>query len=321
MKNKDYYQILGVGEQATEDEIKKVYRNLAKKYHPDANPGNKEAEEQFKAISEAYSVLSDAQKRQKYDQLRRLGAFEDGRGFNFNGFDFSNFRTGEGAHSPWNSQGNSGDAFFEDILGSGGLDSLFGSLFEQGGRKRQQTRRAPAKGRDIEVEVEIPFELAVQGGKHTFSVSGLGRSSQNKTFTVKIPVGIQTGNRMRLKGQGGAGRNSQTAGDLWITIRVGTHPYFQLEGHDIHSNVTINIIQATLGTTVKIKTITDKTVELKIPAGTQPGRIFRLPGMGVATESQRGDQYVHVQVEIPTNLSQAGVELLQKFAHSANLSR
>jgi molecular chaperone DnaJ len=125
---------------------------------------------------------------------------------------------------------------------------------------------------------------------------------------------------LRLKGQGAAGRSAQTAGDLWIAILVGSHPYFRLEGNDIHSNISINMIQAALGTSVKVKTISDKTVELKIPAGTQPGQIFRLPGMGVQSETNRGDQYVHVLVEIPTSLSRNEAELLQEFARTANLS-
>ncbi len=309
MANKDYYDILGVGEKASVNEIKTAYRNLAKKYHPDANPGNKAAEEKFKGISEAYTVLSDPKKRAQYDQMRRLGAFDSAGGFDFNraGNPFG----GGGSSFFWQSGGGSGN-IFEEIFGSGGFDSIFNTGFSP------RQRHSP-KGQDVEVTVQIPFDLAVNGGTHSFKLSGGTHFDSSKTFNLKIQPGTISGTRMRLQGQGGtAGRNG-TAGDLMVTISVAPHPDFRMEGLDIHSDITINFVQAALGTAVKIQNVYNKTIELKIPPGTQPDRIFRLPGLGIASTSRIGDHYVHVKVSIPASLNDEQRDKLREFARSANL--
>lgn len=340
MPNKDYYEILGVSESASDSEIKRAYRDLAKKYHPDTNAGDKNAETRFKDISEAYSVLSNPQKRQQYDQMRRLGAFSGGNGFNFNGSDFGGFRNAQGGFNQTFSGGDS-SSIFEEFFGSGGFGNIFGSMFEQGGQGGRRAHRAQ-KGQDVEVEVEIPFDLAVSGGNHTFSLRksevcsacngsgkrqgytcpdciGSGRIDKTKKYTVKISPGVDSGTKMRLKGQGNSGVAGGAPGDLMITIRVGKHPRFRREGLDVHSDITVNMIQATLGTSIKVQTISGKTVELKIPAGTQPGRSFRLRGMGIQGNSGKGDHIVHVQISVPAKLSRKSRELLINFAREAKL--
>jgi len=372
MPNKDYYEILGVSENATANEIKSAYRSLAKKYHPDANPGDASAEARFKDISEAYSVLSDPKKRENYDQMRRLGAFGGTNGFNFQEFDFSSYGKG--------SQRGGASSIFEELFGPGGLGNIFSSMFDRGERTRQE-RRGPQKGQDLETEIEIPFDLAISGGKYNFTIrktdscttcngsgarpgsklrscpqcggtgtvtlgqggfsvgrtcprcygrghlvdspcptcGGAGQLEKNKTYTIKIPRGIESGTRMRLKGQGNAGVAGGTAGDLWVTVRVGGHNCFRREGLDIHSDVSINMVQAALGTSVKVKTIDGKTVELKIPAGTQNTRTFRLRGLGIQSKTGGGDQFVHVNVLTPTGLSKNEEKILREFAREAKL--
>jgi DnaJ-class molecular chaperone len=308
MANKDYYNVLGVSEKASESEIKSAYRKLAKKYHPDANRGDAKAEAQFKDISEAYSILSDPQKRQKYDQMRRLGAFGDGHGFNFDGF---NFRTSRG---PRSGGFGGGGSIFEEMFGSGGgLGDIFGSMFGDEGRQRSR----PVRGQDLQTEIEIPFDLAISGGKYSFSVR---KQSGTKTYTINIPKGVSSGHRMRLRGQGEAAYSGGTAGDLLITIQVAPHPEFNREGLDIHSEVSINIAQATFGSVTKVKTVDGRTVELKIPAGTQSGRIFRLRKMGVSTRDSTGDHLVHVNVLTPTRLTRKQENILKEFAEEAKLA-
>lgn len=290
--NKDYYQILGVTESSSDSEIKSAYRTLAKKYHPDTNQDNKSAEDKFKDASEAYGVLSDSKKRQQYDQMRKYGG-----GFGGGGYDFSGNQPG-----------------VEDLFGGGGG---FGGMFEQmfsGGRT--QRRPGPRKGQDIDVEVEIPFELAISGGKHSFRVN-LGGS--NKTITIKVAQGSSVGTVLRLRGQGQDGMMGGPAGDMRVKLRVGTHATFRREGMDIHSDVNINIVQAALGTAVKVTTVDDRLVELKISAGTQSGRTFRMRGLGVKSAAGKGDAYVHVNVLTPANLNKEQEKLLKKFAQSAGL--
>ncbi len=310
MANKDFYDILGVNEKASLNEIKTAYRNLAKKYHPDANPGNKSAEEKFKGISEAYTVLSDSKKREQYDQMRRLGAFKGSGGFDFNSAG-NPFGAG-GSSFSWQSGGGSG-SIFDEILGSGGFDTFFKS-----GSTRKQ--RHPQKGQDVDVTVQIPFELAVNGGTHSFKLSSGTNFDSNKTFNLKIQPGTVSGARMRLKGQGESVGRGGAAGDLIVTISVVPHPDFRMDGMDIHSNTTINFVQASLGTTVKIQNVYSKTIELKIPPGTQPDHVFRLRGLGITSDSEKGDHFVHVKIEIPISLSTEQIEKLREFARSAKLA-
>jgi len=374
MAGKDYYDILGVNENASESDIKRAYRSLAKKYHPDANPGDSSAEARFKDISEAYSVLSNTQKRKKYDQMRKLGAFDGtGGGINFEGFDINDFQNR-------GSRRGGTSSIFEDMFGAGGLGNIFSSMFDRGEYSRQ-SRRGPQKGSDAEVEIEIPFDLAITGGNHTFKIrksevcstcngtgakpgtslstcpqcggtgtvsigqggfsvgrtcprcygrghlvenpcstcGGAGQVEKQKSYTIKIPQGIESGTKLRLKGQGNAGSGNASAGDLLVNVRVGMHNYFRREGTDIHSEIKINMVQAALGSSAKVKTLDGKTAELKIPAGTQYGRTFRLRGMGINTENKKGDHFVHVNVMIPSKLSEKEKKILKDFAREAKL--
>lgn len=335
MPNKDYYKILGVAENASESDIKRAYRALAKKYHPDANQSDKTAESRFKDISEAYSVLSNAERRMQYDQMRRLGAFDGGEGFDFNNFRQSGNRYGQ------TFSGGGASSIFEEFFGGGsGFGNIFESMFDSGPGKRNASRAQT--GQDVTVEVEIPFDLAISGGSHTFSLRmsescpacqgsgtrqgrpcpdciGSGRVDKTKKYTIKISPGIESGTKMRLKGQGTPGVAGGAAGDLLVVLQVGSHPDFRREGLDVLSEVTVNFIQAALGTAVKVTTLSGKTVELKIPAGTQPGRSFRLKGMGVQSPSGVGDHFVRVNVSVPEKLSRKSKELLINFAREARL--
>ncbi len=281
----DYYKILGVGENATQDEIKKAYRKLAKQHHPDSQGGNKTAEEKFKSISEAYSVLSDKKKRQQYDMMRKAG-------FPGGGYDFTN----GGGQSPFGNADNLQDLF----------SNLFGGGFSGGRGQRDQhsgfedvftRRRPPRRGPDMESVITIPFELAVNGGETVV------RTGSDKRIKVKIPAGVEDGKKIRLRGQGGMAQGGGEAGDLYLIIKVAPHADFERRGNDIYSNVFINIGEAVLGTEVHVNTVSGKKVKLKIPAGTSSGKVFRLPKMGVKSATGQGDHYVRVEIDVPASLS------------------
>lgn len=354
MTRQDYYQILGVARDASEQEIKKSYRQLAHKYHPDKNSGNKQAEERFKEIAEAYEVLGDPEKRRQYDAFGHAGyqARTQGGGAGASGFDFG--------------RGGFGDIFgdiFEDFFGPGG----------GGGRARSRAQR----GADLRYNLEIDFEEAVFGKEAKiriprwetcsdcrgsgakdpqavrncptcggagqtryqqgfFTISrgcshcvgegriitepcarcrGQKRMQRDKTLTVRIPPGVETGSRLRLSGEGEPGGAGGPAGDLYIVVTVREHPYFQREDNDILCELPINFVQAALGAKVEVETLSGKHA-LKIPAGTQNGKSFRLKGLGVASLDGRGigDQIVRVRVEVPTKLTAKQRELLQEYA-------
>lgn len=296
---KDYYKTLGVGEDAGLEEIKKAYRRLAKQYHPDANPGNKTAEEKFKEISEAYDVLSDPQKRQQYDQMRKYGFGAGHQGFDFR--DFGNF-TGQ----TWRGT----DFTFEGFDFFGDLKEIFERFFYRDSESPFGFSRA-TRGNDLHAEIRIPFSLSILGGKTSFTIS---KRQKPVTYAVQIPPGIEDGEQIRLKGQGNRDSRMQEPGDLILTIRVEPHRFFKRQGRDIHCEVTLNLAQAVLGTSVKVNTVHGKKVLLKIPPGTQNGTVFRIPNMGVERNGIQGDQYVTVRVEIPTHLNQEEEELMAKFA-------
>lgn len=291
MAKRDYYEILGVPKSASDDEIKKAYRKLAIKYHPDKNPGDKAAEEKFKEVSEAHEVLSDKQKRARYDQFGHAGVggaaggragnpFQGGE-FNFNGQNF-NF----------------------DFGGAGGLDDILGSIFGFGGGQR----RRPMRGADHRIGVTLNFEEAVFGTTKTISVGG-------KNIKVKIPAGIDDGMSIRLPGKGGEAPKGGTPGDLYVVIRVKPHKRLTREGSIILSEVKISMVDAALGTTIDVETV-DGSVRMKIPAGTQSGTPFRLSGHGVPlmrSDGDRGPHIVTVIVETPKNLTKRQKELLEEF--------
>ena len=289
---RDYYEILGVSKNASDDEIKKAYRKLAVKYHPDRNPGNKEAEEKFKEINEAHEVLSDKQKRARYDQFGHAGVnggaaggFEGnpfaGGNFNFNGQSF-NFDFGGGTGS-----------IFDDILGG---------MFGFGGARR------PRRGADYQTTVTISFEDAVFGTTATIEHEG-------KNLKVKIPAGIDDGMSIRLRGKGGPAPEGGTEpGDLYIRIRVKPHKHLTREGALILSEEKIDMVDAALGCEVEVETVYGK-VTMKVPAGTQSGTPFKLSGHGVPfrADGDRGPHIVTIVVETPKNLSKKQKELLEEF--------
>lgn len=367
---KDYYKILGVSENATTEEIKQAYKKLAMKYHPDRNPGDKEAEEKFKEINEAYSVLSDPEKRKQYDQLRRIGTAYEYKdfpgGFNFEEV-FNNFRSGFGEGFSF----SFADSFIEDLL----------NQFFDRGEFFRKSRSGMVKGEDISISVEIPFETAINGGevyvdvprKEVCSVcdgtgakpgskvntcpvckgsgtisdikglfafsrpctncygrgkiifeicyncSGAGQVTTTRKIKIKIPSGVDTGTTLRIKGEGNPGINGGANGDLYVHVKVQDDKFFKRKGNDIFVEVPINIVQAILGSKMRIRTIHGNKVELTIPPGTQDGTTFRLRGLGVKSNGNAGDMYVTVKVEIPRKITERQRKLIEEFAKEGNL--
>jgi molecular chaperone DnaJ len=344
---KDYYDVLGVRRDASQDDIKKAYRRLARKYHPDLNPGNKDAEKKFKEINEAYSVLSDPKKRSEYDRLGHA-AFESGPGFEgFRTYDF----TGEGFNF-----GGFGD-IFSDFFGSTGTGF----------------REAGIKGADLVAKVALTLEEAFNGttkpitfahdvscnrcggkGAREFSTctrcggtgkintrkgffsigqtcpscGGEGRKAKDlcpechgrgsvhktETIKVKIPAGVDSGSRVRLRGKGEAGRAGGPAGDLYIEIEIIKHPLFKREGNDIYVDVPVTVPEAVLGSKIEVPTIEGIT-KMKLPPGTQGGQKFRLKGKGFYSPKtgKRGDQYVVIRIVVPGKISASDKELIKRM--------
>ena len=346
-EKRDYYEVLGVHRNASETEIKKAYRKLAIQHHPDKNQGDKQSEEMFKEVSEAYEVLSDPQKRVQYDQFGHAGL---SGGAGASGFGF-------GGGTPF------GD-IFEDIFGD-----LFGG--------RQQQRRGGKRGDDLLYNLEISFEEAAFGVESKievpynkrcgtcngsgakpgtepkvcptcrgagqvrfqqgyFSVSrtcnhcngegkiidspcstcrGTGMARDTKTMSVKVPAGVETGNRLKLSGEGGEGTKGGPNGDLYVSIKVRPHSVFSRENNDVICEIPISFVQAALGTEIAVPTL-DGKLNLKIPEGTQSGKVFRLKDKGIPVLQGygRGDQMVVIKVETPVNLNKRQRELLEEFA-------
>lgn len=298
---RDYYEVLGVGKNASDDEIKKAYRKLAIKYHPDKNPGNKEAEAKFKEINEAHDVLSDKQKRARYDQFGHAGVGGSG-GASGNPFAGGN-PFGQGGTFNYG-----GQTFSFDFGGAGGsvFDDILGSMFGFGGGARR-----PRRGADYQTSVTLTFEEAIFGTTEKVTVEG-------KDLKVKIPAGIDDGMSVRLKGKGGpAPEGGSEPGDLYVRVRVKPHKHLTREGAIILSEEHINMVDAALGCEIEVETV-DGTVTMKVPAGTQSGTPFKLSGHGVPfrADGDRGPHIVTVIVETPKNLSRKQKELLEEFRNS-----
>jgi molecular chaperone DnaJ len=346
---RDYYEVLGVAKDADEAAIKSSYRKLALKYHPDRNPNDKEAEEKFKEAAEAYSVLSDSQKRAAYDRYGHQGVASAAQG----GFDPNAFQD------------------FSDILG----DLFgFGDLFGGGGRRRGNRAQ---RGEDVRYDLEITFEDALKGlsadiqvprldecrrchGKGAEPEDGLtmcpmcrgrgevlyqqgflsvrrtcsqcggrgqlirrpckeckgeGYTRSERKLNVRIPAGVDTGTRLRLNGEGQPGANGGGPGDLYVVLRVGDHQIFERQDFDLHCTVPVNIAQAALGADVDVLTVLDGLQAVKVPEGTQSGARIRLPKLGVpyVNGNGRGDLYVHIEVRTPTKLSREQRRLLEQL--------
>lgn len=298
MSKRDYYEILGVNKSASDDEIKKAYRKLAVKYHPDKNPGDKAAEEKFKEISEANEVLSDKQKRARYDQFGHAGVGGAG------GDPFAGGNPFGAGGNPFGGNYNFNGQSFNFDFGGGGLDDILGSIFGFGGSRR------PARGADYRSSLTISFEDAIFGTTKTITVDG-------KSIKLKIPQGIDDGMSIRLAGRGGAAPEGGEKGDLYVQVRVKPHKHLTREGVIILSEEKISMVDAALGCEIDVETV-DGKITMKVPAGTQSGTPFKLSGHGVPfrADGDRGPHIVTVIVETPKNLTKKQKELLAEFKSS-----
>jgi molecular chaperone DnaJ len=373
-QTKDFYAVLGVSSNATQDEIKKAYRKLAKKHHPDANANEPKAAERFKEISEANNVLSDVAKRKQYDEMRRLGAFDG-----FGGFGGGRSRpAGAGTRG-----GNAQNINFQDfdIGGLGGLGDLFSSMFGGGEGRPGAKPRGPEKGQTVEATLEIPFRTAARGGKvpielevseecptchgtgaapgaHLkicpncdgrgvvsfgqggFAVNrpcpvclgrgqvptepcptchGNGELSVRRKVLINVPSGVDTGSKIRLKGQGGKGNANGPPGDLVITFNVKPDKFYKRDGLDVIATVPLNIAQATLGTKISVRTLDGRKVAIKIPAGTPSGKRFRVRGQGIEKAEKKGDLIVEVSIAVPEKLSEEQERMMKEFADAGGM--
>ena len=356
---KDYYDLLGVSKSANADELKKAYRNMAKKHHPDTNPNNKDAEEKFKEINEAYEVLSDPKKKAAYDQFGHAGVGAGAPGSGYGGF---------GGFRP---QDVGGGADFEDIFGDV-FSNIFGAEGRGGGRARSQVQ----EGDDLRYDLKLTFEEAAFGvtkevkvrklstceschgtgakagsGRVTcngchgtgqvrssqgfFTIArtcprcngqgeipgtpcttcrGQGRLEKERVISVKVPPGVDEGSRLRLRGEGESGVNGGPAGDLYVFLHVEPHEFFNRDGGDLHCEIPVSFVKASLGAEMEIPTL-EGAVNMKIPAGTQSGKVFRLKGKGLKhpQDSSVGDLLVTILVETPTDLNSKQKKILEDF--------
>lgn len=292
---KDFYQILGVSKDASESDIKKTYRSLARKFHPDSNPDNPGAEAKFKEISEAYSVLSDATQRAEYDQIRAMQA--GGPRFTSGG----------------------GQGGFDDIFGGfGGMprsaqNADFGDLFSGlfgGGQGGFQGYREPTKGRDIVSRVTLELPTAVKGTE--VSLEGPG----GRKITTRIPAGVKDGQKVRLRGKGHPSPDGGKPGDVIITVGVPKHQIFGRDGDNLRIEVPVTFGEAALGATIEVPTIEGDIVKVKVPPGTPSGKILRVKGHGVRSGAAMGDLLVELQVAVPAHLSGASKGHLEKLMAS-----
>ena len=301
MAAKDYYHVLGVAKNASDEEIKKAYRKLAMKYHPDRNPNKKEAEERFKEINEAYAVLSDKEKRKQYDTFGAEGFHQRFTQEDiFRGFDFDEILSslfGGRARRDFRFGGQSGFDF-GDVFG------------RQGGY--QDTGRMSQRGEDIVYEMAISLEEAASGGERRISYRKNGRLEE---VSVKIPRGIPSGKKLRLAGKGKEGRNGGPPGDLYLQVTVREHPLFSQEGDDLTVEKEINFSEAVLGTTIEVPTL-EGMKKVKVPPGTQSHTKMRLKGLGMPhfQGEGKGDEYVKVIVRVPKKVSEKSRGLIQDLA-------
>lgn len=308
----DYYQVLGVDKKASADEIKKAYRKLAVKWHPDKNPNDKGAEEKFKKISEAYAVLSDAQKREQYDQFGSADRFRQQYSQEdiFRDFDLDEILRGFGFGS-----GRGRTTFRTSRRGGGGAQDFedpFSGMFGGGGGRHYANM--PQKGQDAEYNLSISLEESVIGADKKIS---LQMENRIEDINVKIPPGISSGKKLRLPGKGLAGFNGGPNGDLFLNINVMPHPIFARDGNDLYIEKTIKFTQAALGITIDIPTLDGTTKRLKIAPGTQNNTKIRMKGYGVPSlkGSLKGDQFVKINIEVPKKLTDRQIKLVEQLAN------
>lgn len=291
MSKRDFYEVLGVSRSASQDEIRKAYKKLAKKFHPDVKPADPDAEKKFSEITEAYDVLSDDAKRKSYDQFGHAA------------------RGGAAGGNPFQGFGSGGGASFD-------LDDILGGMFGGGGNPFGGGRRGQPrtqKGQDAKAEITVPFIVAVEGGEHSVS---LQNGTKSERLSVKIPAGIEDGQSIRLAGQGNPGSGGGPAGDLIITVHIATHPWFRRDGQNLLVDVPISPSEAALGAKIDVPTLTEGTVVLTVPPGTSSGAKLRLRGKGVRNHKtgDRGDQFVVLKISVPKDLSEEAKSLYEKLA-------
>ena len=299
---KDYYKILGVEKTSSTDEIKKAYRKLAVKYHPDKNPGDKAAEEKFKEINEANEVLSDPEKRKKYDELSS----------NFNNYRQGGSRAEDFDWSRWGNAKGSGFASHtggEEMFGNGGdFSDFFESIF--GGSGGFQTRtKGPRKGSDYNTETDISLEEAYHGTSRRIELN-------DETLDIKFKPGVADGQVLRLKGKGGMGTNGGPRGDIYITVHIAEHPHYKRKGNDLYCNAPVDLYTAILGGKQIVRTL-QGNIRVDISKETDNGKKFRMKGMGMPVfgkTGEYGDLYATVKIVLPKNLSSEEIELFKKLA-------
>jgi molecular chaperone DnaJ len=283
---KDFYKILGVGKSASGDEIKKKYRSLARELHPDKTKGDAAMEEKFKAVSEAYDILSDGKKRAEYDQARDM-------------FERGGFRAPQGGQ---NFQG--GD--FSDIFGGGNPQDIFANLFGGGGR------RGPRKGQDLQTEATITFKEAAFGTTLELRLSADGGPSQ--TISARVPAGVNDGAKIRVKGKGS--KSEAGPGDLFILLHVKPHAVFSRKGENIALTVPVTFTEAALGGDIKVPTLAGDEVTLRIAPGTSNGRVLRVKGRGITKGATVGDLLVTIEVQVPQRVEGEALDALKKYAEA-----
>jgi curved DNA-binding protein len=320
MEFKDYYQTLGVGKNATEKEIKQAYRKLARKFHPDVNPGDKAAEARFKEINEAYEVLGDPEKRKKYDELGANWRYYEqaqqsgqspfgnvqwstgGSGGGYRTINEDELREMFGGENPFSD-------FFQAFFGGGG-----GGAPEAGRRSRSSRASRARPGRDVEEEIELSLEEAMHGATRRLAIKQAGHS---RSLEVRIPAGVGDGSRVRVAGEGEHGAAGGQPGDLYLRVRLVPDPRFERRGRDLYTQVSVPVTTAVLGGEADVPTLGERPLRLRIPALTQNGQVFRLKGHGmpaVGKPAERGDLYATVAVALPRHVTAAEKALYEELA-------
>jgi len=306
--DKDFYKVLGVSKDVSEAELKKTYRKLARKYHPDSNPGDAAAEAKFKEISEANSVLSDPEQRKEYDQIRAMGS---GARFTAPG------SGGQGGFDDvfggmFGAQGAGGQRYTFQQGGQGGFDDVFGGLFGNGrfGSASGGFRGygGPTRGNDVTAHTTIDFVTATKG--ETISL----QAADGKPFKVKIPAGVADGQKIKLRGKGQPSPDGGEPGDIVLTVTVRKHPVFERDGLNLRVTVPVTFAEAALGATIEVPTLGGDPVKLRVAPGTPSGRVLRVKGRGVQTAKGTGDLLAVVQIAVPSHLSAEAKEALEAFA-------
>lgn len=308
MQYNDYYSALGIEKNASQDDIKKAYRKLAKKYHPDVNPGDKKAEEKFKEINEAYEVLSDPDKRKKYDNFGNATNFQ-------NGYDFDPSQYGKNVRYEYHTGGDSGNHsdFFNMFFGGNGIDFDLGSIFGNGGTSTgtsTRSRNYSVDGKDIETHIELSIEDGFNGIEKRITLRG---QNGDRSLTFKVPKGVKDGEKIRLHGQGEHGVNGGKTGDLYLIVKLKSSNKFSIEGNNLTTTLDVMPWDAALGCEKTVETI-DGKIMIKVPSGIQTDSKIRAAGKGyIDRNGTRGDLYIKIRIVNPINITREMKELYEKL--------